>query len=410
RPRRALLRQSRRLLRHVRLELRRPARLLPPDLAGAGALRLRLPLRAAAELAPDRAADGQGGGPRRRAAAEHAQREREPDRGRRAAARAHAAEGARDLRAADGARARPPVPVDGDAAPLDAPARHDRRRRARAERLRRAQRRCVHGAPRRDPCPVVHHARAHRRGPRGDDDRGPARAPARRRVRADGRAPVRLLYPRPDRLGLGARRRQPEPDARRDPARDGRQPLPLRHLSEDRGGNSDVARLIRTEKEVEGRYTEQWIVVEEDALDQWPAGPRTIVGRPATRVDGRERATGQAVYTADVQLPGMLHAAVLRSPHARARGRRPDLDAARAAPGARAVVGPDDLEVLTAEPSYQGHAVAAVAADSFEAARDALERLAPEWEVLEPLLDPEEAVRRGSLLSEPRRHDRGDFD
>ena len=171
-----------------------------------------------------------------------------------------------------------------------------------------------------------------------------------------------------------------------------------------------MARLIRTEKEVEGRYTEQWIVVEEDALDQWPAGPRTIVGRPATRVDGRERATGQAVYTADVKMPGMLHAAVLRSPHARARVRRLDLDAARAASGARAVVGPDDLEVLTAEPSYQGHAVAAVAADSFEAARDALERLAPEWDVLEPLLDPEEAVRRGSLLSEPRRHDRGDFD
>jgi xanthine dehydrogenase YagR molybdenum-binding subunit len=171
-----------------------------------------------------------------------------------------------------------------------------------------------------------------------------------------------------------------------------------------------VARLIRTEKEVEGRYTEQWIVVEEDALDQWPAGPLTTVGRPAQRVDGRERATGQAVYTADVQLPGMLHAAVLRSPHARARVVHIDLEAARAATEVRAVLGPGDLDVLTAEPSYQGHAVAAVAADSFEAARAALERLAPEWEVLEPLLDPEEAVRRGSLLTEPRRHDRGDFD
>ena len=40
-----------------------------------------------------------------------------------------------------------------------------------------------------------------------------------------------------------------------------------------------MARLIRTEKEVEGRYTEQWIVVEEDALDQWPEGPLTHVGR-----------------------------------------------------------------------------------------------------------------------------------
>ena len=80
-----------------------------------------------------------------------------------------------------------------------------------------------------------------------------------------------------------------------------------------------MARLIRTEKEVEGRYEEVWLVVEEDSLDQWPAGPREVVGRDAVRVDGRERATGQAVYTADLKLPGMLHTAVLRSPHPRAR-------------------------------------------------------------------------------------------
>ncbi|MGH3032990.1 MAG: hypothetical protein ACRDON_00350, partial [Gaiellaceae bacterium] len=76
-----------------------------------------------------------------------------------------------------------------------------------------------------------------------------------------------------------------------------------------------MARLIRTEKEVEGVFTEQWIVVEEDALDRWPAGPLAVVGQPAERVDGAARARGEATFTADVQLPGMLHAAVLRSPH-----------------------------------------------------------------------------------------------
>ena len=59
--------------------------------------------------------------------------------------------------------------------------------------------------------------------------------------------------------------------------------MPLRRVSEDRGGDSHVARLIRTEKEVEGRYEEVWLVVEEDALEQWPAGAREIVGQPATR-------------------------------------------------------------------------------------------------------------------------------
>jgi hypothetical protein len=44
-----------------------------------------------------------------------------------------------------------------------------------------------------------------------------------------------------------------------------------------------VARLIRTEKEVEGRFEEVWLVVEEDPLDQWPSGPLDVVGRPAPR-------------------------------------------------------------------------------------------------------------------------------
>src|SRR5205807_4699002 len=122
-----------------------------------------------------------------------------------------------------------------------------------------------------------------------------------------------------DRQRRVARGREPAPDARRDTARDGRQPLPLRRVSEDRGGDSHVARLIRTEKEVEGRYEEVWLVVEEDALEQWPAGAREIVGQPHVRVDGAQRARGEAIYTADLQLNGMLHTAVLRSPHPRAK-------------------------------------------------------------------------------------------
>ena len=86
-----------------------------------------------------------------------------------------------------------------------------------------------------------------------------------------------------------------------------------------------MARLIRTEKEVEGRFEEVWLVVEEDALEQWPEGPLEVVGRPAARIDGLGRARGEAVYTADIALPGTLHTAVLRSPHARAEVARIDL-------------------------------------------------------------------------------------
>ena len=168
-----------------------------------------------------------------------------------------------------------------------------------------------------------------------------------------------------------------------------------------------MARLIRTEKEVEGRYTEQWIVVEEDSLDRWPEGPLAVVGRDAARVDGLARARGEATYTADVSFPGMLHAAVLRSPHARARVAGLDLAPALAAAGVRGAVGPGDLECLTHEPEYPGAPVAAVAADTLPLARAALDRIGVEWAELEPLLDPDEAVRQGTLTEEPRRYSRG---
>jgi CO/xanthine dehydrogenase Mo-binding subunit len=173
-----------------------------------------------------------------------------------------------------------------------------------------------------------------------------------------------------------------------------------------------VARLIRTEKEVEGEYTEQWVVVDDDdeALDQWPQGPREVVGREAPRVDGHQRARGQALYTADLALPGMLHAAVLRSPFARARVKHLDLSAALALPGALGAVGPGDCHVLEREPSFHGAPVAAVAAESHARAGEALALVEVEWEELEPLVDPEEAVRQGSLLEDPRRYERGDPD
>jgi xanthine dehydrogenase YagR molybdenum-binding subunit len=171
-----------------------------------------------------------------------------------------------------------------------------------------------------------------------------------------------------------------------------------------------VARLIRTEKEVEGRYEEVWLVVEEDALEQWPAGPREIVGRDARRKTGHLRARGEARYTADIRLPGMLQAAVLRSPHAHARVKKISFDKALAAPGVRAAIGPGDVDTLTAEPGFQGQAVAAVAADTYGQARAALRLVEVEWDVREPLLDPEEAVQQGSLVGRPSRFERGDVD
>jgi CO/xanthine dehydrogenase Mo-binding subunit len=170
-----------------------------------------------------------------------------------------------------------------------------------------------------------------------------------------------------------------------------------------------VARLIRTEKEVEGRIEEIWLVVEEDPLTQWPAGPLEVVGQPTARSDGLARVRGEARYTADLRLPGMLHTAVLRSPHARARVRRIDLTAASGAPGVRAVLGAEPSGALQHDCEHEGVAVAAVCADSFAQAAEGVRRIEVEWEELEALLDPDEAVSRGSIL-DLRESERGDLE
>jgi CO/xanthine dehydrogenase Mo-binding subunit len=171
-----------------------------------------------------------------------------------------------------------------------------------------------------------------------------------------------------------------------------------------------VARLIRTEKEVEGRYTEQWIVVEEDPLAQWPEGPLEVVGRPAQRQDGLQRARGEARYTGDLYFPGQLEAAVLRSPYAHARVRRIDLSRAAAAPGVHAVLGPEEARGLVNRPGYEGAPVAAVAASSYGAAAAALALIEVDWEELDATLDADAAVAQGSTVSDAHEYARGDYE
>src|SRR5512136_22442 len=69
-----------------------------------------------------------------------------------------------------------------------------------------------------------------------------------------------------------------------------------------------------------------------------PWGETRIVGKPLPRVDGYERASGTAVYVRDMALPGMLHGAIVRCPHANARVKKVDVSKAEKMPGVRAVI------------------------------------------------------------------------
>ena len=92
-----------------------------------------------------------------------------------------------------------------------------------------------------------------------------------------------------------------------------------------------TARFVRTQKEMEGRYEDVWALVDEaDDVESWaPDAELTLVGKPAPRLDGARAGRRAACATRSTcGSPGMLHAAVLRSPVAHGRVRSLDLDAA----------------------------------------------------------------------------------
>jgi len=134
------------------------------------------------------------------------------------------------------------------------------------------------------------------------------------------------------------------------------------------------------------------------------------VGKPVLRLDAKEKVTGQAVYSVDIDLPGMLHGAVLRSPFAHAEIIDIDGSAARSVAGVRAVVtgkdfpytfGPmikDQPFLACGKVRYVGEPVAAVAADTESAAQEAIEKIKVNYRELAAVFDPQEAARKTAPL------------
>ncbi len=143
------------------------------------------------------------------------------------------------------------------------------------------------------------------------------------------------------------------------------------------------------------------------------------IGTRPVRPDGIDKVTGRAAFGADLNLPGMLHGRVLRSPHAHARIRSVDVSAALAADGVFAAVSgadfpserPDDLacNVLARDKAlYHGHAVAAVAARTQAQAEAALDLIEVDYEILDPVLSLEDAMAEGATLVNENQHTNGD--
>ena len=147
------------------------------------------------------------------------------------------------------------------------------------------------------------------------------------------------------------------------------------------------------------------------------------VGRAMKRIEDPRLLKGLGTYVDDLRMHGLLHASILRSPHAHARIVRIDASAARALPGVIAVLTGADVNaacglvpcaasiadlrapkhtVLAGDRVYfVGHAVAVVVASDPYAARDAVDAIDVDYDPLPVVVNPEEAVKSGSPLTHP---------
>jgi CO/xanthine dehydrogenase Mo-binding subunit len=138
----------------------------------------------------------------------------------------------------------------------------------------------------------------------------------------------------------------------------------------------------------------------------------TVIGTPRRRLEGAEKVTGATRFTADFQLRGLAHVRLVLSPHPSARILRVDLTAARAAPGVLDAVSGAELPAVEASGPdqplarervyYAGQPVAAVVAETAEAAADAAALVEVDYDPVDALLDPGEAARpdAGRVLDE----------
>jgi 4-hydroxybenzoyl-CoA reductase alpha subunit len=142
--------------------------------------------------------------------------------------------------------------------------------------------------------------------------------------------------------------------------------------------------------------------------------PDTLIGKRLPRPDARSKVTGATEFTDDLQLPGMLHGAMLRSPVAHARIVSIDTTRAKALPGVKCIITgadvpavrygnwrlipdlQDETVLATDKVRFIGDEVAAVAAIDLDTALEALELIEVEYEELPAIFDVEAAMAEGA--------------
>ena len=160
--------------------------------------------------------------------------------------------------------------------------------------------------------------------------------------------------------------------------------------------------------------------IPENEAKPWPMNAGlAVVGKPTPRLDGRAKVTGAAMYTADVQLPGMLHAKRVVSPHPHAIVKRVDTKKAEKLPGVKAVFVVKKQEGATlVDPStekngtyprvrYAGQCIAAVAATTPDIAEEAARLIEVDYDVQPSVTSLDAAMAANAPLVYPARVNMG---
>jgi probable selenate reductase molybdenum-binding subunit len=143
-----------------------------------------------------------------------------------------------------------------------------------------------------------------------------------------------------------------------------------------------------------------------------------VVNHSVNKVDGYSLATGKAKYVDDFIMPNMLYAKILTSPHAHAKIVNIDISEAEKLEGVHAVIchtnvprvlrttagqgypepSPYDTPMFDNKVRFVGDRVAAVAAETLAIAEEALKKIKVEYEVLKPILDPKDAMKKNAPI------------
>ncbi len=190
-----------------------------------------------------------------------------------------------------------------------------------------------------------------------------------------------------------------------------------------RGEGKQVGRYTSTQDDGLPVYLSPSVPDTDNALTQTRTLPKIVVtpetqtwqtvGKPEKKVDAIKLVQGKPAFTADMDMRGMLHAKVLRSPHAHARIKRIDATKALALQGVVSVLtwqdiprvvystagqsdpipGPLDAFSLDHKVRFVGDRVAFVAAETAEIAEKALSLIEVDYEILPAIIDSREAMK-----------------